>query len=188
MDAHGNIALTDFGLSKEGIPDNTSARSFCGTPEYLAPEILTRSGHGRAADWWSLGALLYEMLCGMPPFYSRNRDRLFQKILQAELRIPKSFSAPAREILAGLLDRNPQTRLGSTNDAAEVKAHAWFADIDWIALEERRVVPPFKPQVVTVTDTANFDPEFTNMPVRSYIRVYTHSSILFFSVPSVTRH
>ena len=114
--AQGNIALTDFGLSKEGIQDNTSAHSFCGTPEYLAPEILTRKGHGKAADWWSLGALLYEMLtgnlkrqlhgaefvryAGMPPFYSRNRDKLFQKILNAELRVPRFFSTEAKNLLS----------------------------------------------------------------------------------------
>jgi serine/threonine protein kinase len=99
LDANGNIALTDFGLSKEGINDNSSAHSFCGTPEYLAPEILRRSGHGRAADWWSLGALLYEMLVGMPPFYSRDRERLFTKILKANLRYPQHLSEDAKSLL-----------------------------------------------------------------------------------------
>ena len=76
----GHVSLTDFGLSKEGVTDSSSAFSFCGTPEYLAPEILMRSGHGRAADWWSLGTLLFEMLVGMPPFYCKNRDKLFHQV------------------------------------------------------------------------------------------------------------
>jgi len=165
LDGEGNVALTDFGLSKEGINDNTSAHSFCGTPEYLAPEILTRVGHGRAADWWSLGALLYEMLTGMPPFYSRNRDRLFQKILKAELRIPRFFSSEAKTLLAGLLDRNPTARLGSTSDAEEIKSHPFFANTDWTRLFARKEIPPFKPNVSVLTDTNNFDQEFTNMPL-----------------------
>jgi serum/glucocorticoid-regulated kinase 2 len=99
LDDEGNIALTDFGLSKEGINDNSSAHSFCGTPEYLAPEILRRSGHGRAADWWSLGALLYEMLTGIPPFYSRDRERLFTKILRATLRLPQHLSEDSKSLL-----------------------------------------------------------------------------------------
>mmetsp|Transcript_37188 Transcript_37188/g.73061 ORF Transcript_37188/g.73061 Transcript_37188/m.73061 type:complete len:791 (-) Transcript_37188:294-2666(-) len=165
LDAEGFVMLTDFGLSKEGIADNTSAHSFCGTPEYLAPEILTRTGHGRAADWWSLGALLFEMLTGMPPFYSRNRDRLFNKILNAQLRMPRFFSPTAKSLLEGLLNRNAESRLGSQSDAAEIKAHPFFASIDWDKLLNREVTPPFKPTVSKITDIGNFDKEFTSMPV-----------------------
>jgi serine/threonine protein kinase len=87
----GNVRLTDFGLSKEGVSDHSSgANSFCGTPEYIAPEVLLRQGHGRAVDWWSLGALLYEMITGLPPFYSRNRETMFEKIMKAELIFPNS--------------------------------------------------------------------------------------------------
>lgn len=86
LDHKGNVRLTDFGLSKEGVSDHSSgANSFCGTPEYIAPEVLLRQGYGRAVDWWSLGALLYEMICGLPPFYSRNRDTMFEKIMNATL-------------------------------------------------------------------------------------------------------
>lgn len=167
LDELGNIALTDFGLSKEGIEDNSSATSFCGTPEYLAPEILTRAGHGRAADWWSLGALLFEMLTGMPPFYSRNRDRLFHKILKAQLRLPKFFSPEATELLTGLLNRDPNARIGSERDAEELKTHAFFQSVNWADLLEKKLKPPFKPDVKEFTDTSNFDKEFTNMALDS---------------------
>jgi len=168
LDIHGDIALTDFGLSKEGIEDNSSAHSFCGTPEYLAPEILSRVGHGRAADWWSLGALLFEMLTGMPPFYSRKRERLFQKILKAQLRVPKSLSTASQDILQGLLTRNPNDRLGSLTDAEEIKAHPFFEGIDWSKLLNKELVPPFQPVVTDVsTDTNNFDTEFTRMALDS---------------------
>ncbi len=89
LDKYGNVRLTDFGLSKEGVSDHSSgANSFCGTPEYIAPEVLLRQGHGRAVDWWSLGALLYEMITGLPPFYSRNRETMFEKIMNADLTFP----------------------------------------------------------------------------------------------------
>ena len=102
----GHVRLTDFGLSKEGITNNSSgANSFCGTPEYLAPEILNRQGHGRAVDWWSLGALLYEMLTGLPPFYCRDREKLFEKIRSAQLSYPRYLSELAKAILKGLLTR-----------------------------------------------------------------------------------
>merc|ERR1711988_752593 len=101
--------LTDFGLSKEGINDNVSgAHSFCGTPEYLAPEILNRQGHGRGVDWWSLGALLYEMMCGLPPFYSRDRNRMFEKIRSAKLRFPPTLSSCAIDLLSKMLVRDPK--------------------------------------------------------------------------------
>lgn len=91
LDQYGNIRLTDFGLSKEGVSDHSSgATSFCGTPEYIAPEVLLRQGHGRAVDWWSLGALLYEMITGLPPFYSRNRETMFEKIMNGELSFPNN--------------------------------------------------------------------------------------------------
>eukprot|EP00455_Lapot_gusevi_P020628 TRINITY_DN21838_c0_g2_i1.p1 TRINITY_DN21838_c0_g2~~TRINITY_DN21838_c0_g2_i1.p1 ORF type:complete len:418 (+),score=72.88 TRINITY_DN21838_c0_g2_i1:49-1302(+) len=172
LDGNGHIALTDFGLSKEGIIDNTSAHSFCGTPEYLAPEILTRTGHGRAADWWSLGALLYEMLTGMPPFYSRDRERLFQKILKSELMFPRQFSPEAKSLLKGLLNRDSNERLGSSKeDAKEIKAHPFFADIDFDLLLNLQIPPPFRPVVARdkngIEDTNNFDSEFTNLPIRS---------------------
>jgi len=148
LDAEGFIRLTDFGLAKENVDDNSSAHSFCGTPEYLAPEIVSRAGHGRAVDWWSLGALLFEMLTGSPPFYSRTRERLFAKILHAELEIPRELSRHAKSLLAALLERDPTYRLGSSpEDAAEVKAHPFFAGVDWEALLERRVVPEFKPTI-----------------------------------------
>ena len=93
LDSKGNVRLTDFGLSKEGVSDHsTGANSFCGTPEYIAPEVLLRQGHGRAVDWWSTGALLYEMLCGLPPFYSRNREAMFEKIMRADLNFPSFIS------------------------------------------------------------------------------------------------
>lgn len=93
LDQNGNVRLTDFGLSKEGVSDHsTGANSFCGTPEYIAPEVLLRQGHGRAVDWWSLGALLYEMITGLPPFYSRNRETMFEKIMKAELTFPPTVS------------------------------------------------------------------------------------------------
>jgi serine/threonine protein kinase len=133
LDNLGNVRLTDFGLSKEGVSDHsTGANSFCGTPEYIAPEVLLRQGHGRAVDWWSLGALLYEMITGMPPFYSRNRETMFEKIKNAELVFPQQISDHAKDLLSKLLVRDPKERLGSgEQDAEAIKAHPFFCDIDW---------------------------------------------------------
>lgn len=193
LDGQGHVRLTDFGLSKEGISNTTSgAHSFCGTPEYLAPEILNRQGHGRAVDWWSLGALLYEMLTGLPPFYCRDRDKLFEKIRRAELTYPRYLSEPARDILQGLLTRNPAKRLGSGPDDAEevpttplsraaytvtmltrlvvttqVKRHPFFSGLDWETVMRRDVKPPWEPTVVGSLDTSQFDREFTSMPIFS---------------------
>jgi serine/threonine protein kinase len=111
LDHLGNVRLTDFGLSKEGVShSSTGANSFCGTPEYIAPEVLCRQGHGKAVDWWSLGALLYEMIAGLPPFYSRNRETMFEKILKAELTFPPFMSRVSKDLLCRLLVRDPTQR------------------------------------------------------------------------------
>jgi serine/threonine protein kinase len=165
LDDKGNIRLTDFGLSKEGVRGHSSgASSFCGTPEYIAPEVLKRQGHGRAVDWWSLGALLYEMISGLPPFYSRNRETMFDKIMKAEITFPQQMSMDAKDILSKLLVRDPQQRLGSgEGDAAELKAHPFFRDIDWATLATGTVIPPWAPMVNGSLDTSQFDEEFTSM-------------------------
>ncbi|CAJ1353130.1 unnamed protein product, partial [Effrenium voratum] len=112
LDADGHVKLTDFGLSKEGIQDNFSARSMCGTPEYLAPEILDKRGHGKAVDWYSLGALMYEMLTGLPPFYTRDREKLFERIRRGELTYPSYITSIAKNLLQQLLAGDPAKRLG----------------------------------------------------------------------------
>lgn len=169
LDARGHVRLTDFGLSKEGISSSSSgANSFCGTPEYLAPEILNRQGHGRAVDWWSLGALLYEMLTGLPPFYCQDREKLFEKIRKSDLHYPASLSKQAKSLLRGLLTRDPNKRLGSgVSDAEEIKSHEFFAEIDWDKLAKGDITPPWKPQIKGSSDTSQFDKEFTSMPIFS---------------------
>lgn len=169
LTAEGHIRLTDFGLSKEGISSSSSgANSFCGTPEYLAPEILNRQGHGRAVDWWSLGALLYEMLTSLPPFYSRDRDRIFEKIRRHELQYPASVSRPAKQCLQGLLTKDPTRRLGSgPGDAEEIKVHEFFKDIDWAKLAAGEIPPPWRPDVKGVMDTSQFDRQFTDLSVHT---------------------
>ena len=169
LDARGHVRLTDFGLSKEGVTLHAKgAHSFCGTPEYLAPEILARRGHGRAVDWWSLGALLYEMLTGLPPFYSRDREKLFEGIKHGELGYPGHLSPDAKAILRALLERDPARRLGSgPGDADEIRAHTFFARVDWDALLDGTAPPPWQPTVVGSLDTSQFDREFTSLPIHS---------------------
>ena len=169
LDGTGHIRLTDFGLSKEGISSSSSgANSFCGTPEYLAPEILNRQGHGRGVDWWSLGALLYEMLTGLPPFYCQDRERLFEKIRNSELNYPASLSPDAKNLLRGLLTKDPTRRLGSgAGDAEEIKPHRFFNSIDWVKLRNGEITPPWAPTISGNQDTSQFDAEFTSMPIFS---------------------
>ncbi|CAD7964980.1 unnamed protein product [Amoebophrya sp. A25] len=135
LDREGHVRVTDFGLSKEGVLEGSLAHSMCGTPEYLAPEILAKKGHGKAVDWYSLGALMYEMLTGLPPYYSRERKVLFEQIRSAELRMPNDLSAEARDLLARLLERDPQKRLGSErNDGMAIMSHKFFQGVDWRAV------------------------------------------------------
>jgi len=161
LNAEGHVTITDFGLSKQ-IKEEGGTHTFCGTPEYLAPEVLKGQGHGIAVDWWSLGTLIYEMLTGLPPFYSQNINIMYQKILNGELRFPSYVSAEAMSLLEGLLTREVEKRLGSGPDGSnEVKRHVFFNGIDWEKLEKKGVDAPFKPKVKSETDTSQIDTAFT---------------------------
>eukprot|EP01138_Halocafeteria_seosinensis_P008075 gb/GECG01008251.1/.p1 GENE.gb/GECG01008251.1/~~gb/GECG01008251.1/.p1 ORF type:complete len:469 (+),score=79.09 gb/GECG01008251.1/:1-1407(+) len=162
LDAEGHIRITDFGLSKQGVYDD-SITSICGTPEYLAPEILKKKSYGKAVDWWSLGTLLYEMISGLPPFYDKNRQVMYRKILEGKLNPPSFMSEDAVDICSKMLARDPTKRLGY-NGADEVKKHPFFSDIDWEKLEKSELTPPWKPNVQDVYDTNNIAAEFTNEP------------------------
>lgn len=170
LDYTGHIALCDFGLCKLNMGDDETTNTFCGTPEYLAPELLLGHGYTKAVDWWTLGVLLYEMLTGLPPFYSEDVNEMYRKILQDPLRFGDEVSRDARSILILLLNRDPSKRLG-THGAADIKNHEFFSKhIDWNKLAAKKVQPPFKPAVASAVDTSNFDPEFTSeQPVDSVV-------------------
>ncbi|XP_046531337.1 ribosomal protein S6 kinase beta-1 isoform X3 [Equus asinus] len=165
----GHVKLTDFGLCKESIHDGTVTHTFCGTIEYMAPEILMRSGHNRAVDWWSLGALMYDMLTGAPPFTGENRKKTIDKILKCKLNLPPYLTQEARDLLKKLLKRNAASRLGAgPGDAGEVQAHPFFRHINWEELLARKVEPPFKPLLQSEEDVSQFDSKFTRQtPVDS---------------------
>lgn len=164
LDANGHIALCDFGLSKANLNNDGTTNTFCGTTEYLAPEVLLdESGYTKMVDFWSLGVLIFEMCCGWSPFYAENTQQMYKNIAFGKVRFPKEvLSAEGRSFVKGLLNRNPKHRLGSINDARELRAHPFFQDIDWNLLKSKSIPPPFKPHLASETDTSNFDPEFTN--------------------------
>uniref|UniRef100_A0A3Q0T6V9 AKT serine/threonine kinase 2 n=1 Tax=Amphilophus citrinellus TaxID=61819 RepID=A0A3Q0T6V9_AMPCI len=110
LDKDGHIKITDFGLCKEGITAGTAMKTFCGTPEYLAPEVHQKNGYGQAVDWWALGVVMYEMMCGFSPFYNQDHERLFELILTKEVRFPRPLSPEAQSLLAGLLKKDPKQR------------------------------------------------------------------------------
>lgn len=161
LDADGHIALTDFGLSKLP-PSSDKAYSFCGTVEYMAPEVVNRRGHTFAADWWSFGVLMFEMLTGNLPFHGPTRHETMTQILKAKLGMPSNLSEEAQSLLRALFKRNPQNRLGAgSNGIEDIKKHEFFASIDWDALLRKAVVPPFRPAVSRADDAFYFDSEFT---------------------------
>lgn len=163
LDHSGHLALTDFGLSKENVTLPDGAETFCGTAEYIAPELLKGQAYGAAVDWWSFGILLYEMMTGVTPFFSRNRKQMFHDIVARKLTFPLSFSPDSRSLISGLLQRTPSMRLGGgPRGAEEIKSHPFFQSIDWRLLEQRGIEPPFKPRILSMTDTAYVPKPFIN--------------------------
>lgn len=167
LDTEGHVKLTDFGLSKESIFEEKKTFSFCGTVEYMAPEVVNRKGHGTAADWWSYGVLMFEMLTGALPFQGQNRKETMTMILKAKLGMPQFLSPEAQSLLRALFKRNPLNRLGTgPNGVEDIKSHPFFATINWEKLYARQIMPPFKPVVNRVDDAFYFDTEFTSRTPR----------------------
>ncbi|XP_055701398.1 ribosomal protein S6 kinase 2 beta isoform X3 [Phlebotomus papatasi] len=165
LDQDGHIALTDFGLSKQPL-DGSKTYSFCGTVEYMAPEVVNRKGHHFAADWWSFGVLMYEMLTGNLPFHGATRQETMNQILKTKLGMPDNLSPEAQSLLRMLFKRNPQNRLGAGPGGIEdIKKHEFFATIDWDALVTKQVRPPFIP-AVSRDDAFYFDTEYTSKSPR----------------------
>ncbi|XP_020685598.1 serine/threonine-protein kinase AtPK2/AtPK19 isoform X1 [Dendrobium catenatum] len=165
LDADGHVMLTDFGLAKE-FDENTRSNSMCGTVEYMAPEIILGKGHDKAADWWSVGILLFEMLTGKPPFVGGNRNKIQQKIVKDKIKLPSYLSSEAHSILKGLLQKEANKRLGGGADGSnEIKKHVWFKSINWKKLDAREIQPSFRPNVSDKSSIANFDEKWTSMSV-----------------------
>jgi len=166
LDSRGHVKLVDFGLSKDGVKAISGCTfSFCGTPEYLAPEIIEGVGHGTGVDWWSLGMLVFEMLTGLPPWYTKDRTKLFANIISARLRFPEYVSPTARSFIQGLLTRSPIRRLGARG-LDQVKDHPFFSVINWDVLERQEVKAPFAPSTTAnPKDTRHFDPAVTTLPL-----------------------
>ncbi|KAJ7400258.1 Serine/threonine-protein kinase Sgk2 [Pitangus sulphuratus] len=169
LDCQGHIVLTDFGLCKEGMEQEETTSTFCGTPEYLAPEVLKKQPYDRTVDWWCLGAVLYEMLFGLPPFYSRDVSQMYDNILHKPLQIQGTKTVAACDILQGLLHKDQKRRLGAKTDFLEIKNHIFFSPINWDDLYHKRITPPFNPNVAGPADLRHFDPEFTQEAISASI-------------------
>uniref|UniRef100_A0A3Q3VKJ8 Protein kinase C n=1 Tax=Mola mola TaxID=94237 RepID=A0A3Q3VKJ8_MOLML len=159
LDKDGHIKIADFGMCKENVFGEARATTFCGTPDYIAPEILLGQKYTFSVDWWSFGVLVYEMLIGQSPFQGDDEDELFESIRSDTPHYPRWITKEAKSLLELLFERDPSRRLGVVGD---IRAHPFFRTINWPALEKREVDPPFKPKVKSPNDCSNFDREFLN--------------------------
>uniref|UniRef100_A0A673AXA3 Protein kinase C n=1 Tax=Sphaeramia orbicularis TaxID=375764 RepID=A0A673AXA3_9TELE len=159
LDSEGHIKIADFGMCKENMQEDSRTSTFCGTPDYIAPEILLGQKYSTSVDWWSFGVLLYEMLIGQSPFHGRDEEELFQSIRTDDPVYPRWLTRDAKDILIKLFVREPEERLGVKGN---IRQHSFFSSTDWKALEQRQVAPPFKPTLTSPSDCSNFDKEFIN--------------------------
>jgi serine/threonine protein kinase len=172
--ADGYIKLTDFGLSKNGIVGDAERFSVCGTPEYLAPEVIKKEGHGKAVDWWCLGSLIYELIHGLPPFYSSNRNDLFERIKHEDPKMSKDWSVSLKSLLGKLLTKDANERM---KNIATIKEHPWFIGINWNGLLRKEISPLFVPLIHGEADVSHFDKQFTKGSIESQNSSYSDSKV-----------
>jgi serine/threonine protein kinase len=167
LDSEGHLLLTDFGLSKVSLDEDNPCRSFLGTVEYMAPEVIQGVDYGAAVDWWSLGALGYDLLTGAPPFAGNNNAKIQEKIVKSKLSLPYYLSADAKDLLTRLLRKEPKKRLGFNmpKDLQSIKKHRFFRKIDWKKLEARELEPPIIPLITDPELAENFAQDFTDLPL-----------------------
>ncbi|KAI8950990.1 serine/threonine-protein kinase psk1 [Xylaria longipes] len=171
LDAQGHLLLTDFGLSKVAVGDDDSCKSMLGTVEYMAPEVILGNKYGKAVDWWSFGALGYDLMTGNPPFRGANNAKIQHNIVKQKVVMPYFLSLDAKDLLARLLRKDPAKRLGSRmpNDLQTIKNHRFFRKIDWKKLAKKEVDPPIQPMITDPELAENFAPEFTDLSLSPLI-------------------
>ncbi|CAL8467133.1 g6669 [Coccomyxa elongata] len=153
----GHIKVTDLGFAKV-VGSGKRTYTLCGTPDYLAPEIILNKGHGMAVDWWAFGVFLYEMMAGFPPFYDEDVTNTYKKILSGRFGFPAHFSVNARDLIRKLLQADLSKRYGClAGGANDIKNHPWFKGVDWIKVAKREETPPIRPVVKAADDRSNFD-------------------------------
>nr|XP_056710801.1 serine/threonine-protein kinase Sgk3 isoform X2 [Euleptes europaea] len=182
LDSVGHVVLTDFGLCKEGMATSDTTATFCGTPEYLAPEVIRKQPYDNTVDWWCLGAVLYEMLYGLPPFYCRDVSEMYENILHKPLHLRPGISLTAWSILEGLLEKKRQKRLGAKEDFLEIQRHPFFESLNWTDLLQKKISPPFNPNVAGPDDIKNFDLAFTDEMVPYSVCISSDYNIINASV------
>lgn len=176
LDKNGHLKITDFGFAKK-LTDRTW--TLCGTPEYLAPEIIQSKGHNKAVDWWALGVLIYEMLMGHPPFYDDNPFGIYERILSGKIEWSRHIDATAKDLIKRLLVQDRTKRLGNMKNGTEdVKRHRWFKNINWKDVLLRKLKPPFVPTVESEGDTRNFD-DYEEIDWKSFRKPTEHERQLF---------
>jgi serine/threonine protein kinase len=166
LDAKGHVKITDFGLSKILEDEDDKAYTICGTPQYLAPEVLLRQGYDKMIDWWSLGCIMYEMLTGRLPFAIKRGVKMSMKIYEKKVLFPCNINSEAKDLIEKLLVINPKERLGEGNeDKDDIKDHPFFQGVDWDSAYEKKLKPPFIPRLKNDTDLRYFDNLFTDEPI-----------------------